>query len=257
MTEADVLPAVDPADYELPELMVVVIGNLKGGVGKTTSAFFLATFCGKVLKKRVLYIDSDPLSQTGYSWYRRLIKKNRQVPFDLVSHPSAHLVDLIEDSRADYDIIIVDVGGESPDIFRAVVPEADELVLCTGVAPSEVKRIPATFRAAKQAVRERKEADPQWTPKASRVRVLMTRVPVTMRDGANVSTEYREQRRDLEDAGYDVFDTYLSPWKWYREAGDGQVGKGAENPLEDLAEYHHVGLELFAPYRKDDTKVSA
>ncbi|WP_405134695.1 ParA family protein [Nocardia sp. NBC_01388] len=233
MTDSIALPP-------LPEPLVVTLGNLKGGVGKTTSAFFLASYFATVHPLRVLVIDADPLSQTGYSWYRRLQKEDVDIPFELIAFPSRHVNDCITDNAAKYDVIIVDAGGESADIFKAAVPESDELILVTSVSPSEVKRVPSTYRAAEEAAAE--------SSRAIRVRVLMTKVPVTMKNGVNVSTEYRSQRGNLEDAGYDVFESYVSAWKWYREAADGEVGDGAENPIADLGEYRQVGEELLRPY---------
>lgn len=233
MTESGVLP-------NLPEPLVVTLGNLKGGVGKTTSAFFLASYFATVHELRVLVIDADPLSQTGYSWYRRLQKAEVEIPFELLAFPSRHVNDCITDNSGKYDVIIVDAGGESAEIFKAAVPVSDELILVTSVSPSEVKRVPSTYRAAEEAAAE--------SDRAIRVRVLMTKVPVTMKNGVNVSTEYRTQRGNLEDAGYDVFDSCVSAWKWYREAADGEVGDGAENPIEDLGEYRAVGEELMRPY---------
>ncbi|TQM28866.1 ParA family protein [Nocardia bhagyanarayanae] len=229
------------APLELPKPLVITLGNLKGGVGKTTSAFFLACYFARVHELRVLVIDADPLSQTGYSWYRRLLKGRVEVPFELIAFPSRHVDDCIHDNANKYDVVIVDAGGESAEIFKAAIPASDELVLLTSVSPSEVKRVPSTYRAAAEAA--------AGTDREIRVRVLMTKVPVTMKNGVNVSTEYRTQRGNLEDAGYDVFASYLSAWKWYREAADGEVGDGAENPIADLGEYQQVGDELVAPYR--------
>lgn len=229
------------ASLDLPKPLVVTLGNLKGGVGKTTSAFFLAGYFALEHELRVLVIDADPLSQTGYSWYRRLQKGEVDVPFTLIAFPSRHVDDCIADNAANYDVIIVDAGGESAEIFKAAIPSTDELVLLTSVSPSEVKRVPSTYRAAEEAAVD--------AAREIRVRVLMTKVPVTMKKGVNVSTEYRAQRAQLEDAGYEVFGSYLSAWKWYREAADGEVGEGAENPLHDLGEYRQVGDELVSPYR--------
>lgn len=229
------------AALDLPEPLVVTLGNLKGGVGKTTSAFFLAGYFSQVHNLRVLVIDADPLSQTGYSWYRRLTKGEVDMPFTLIAFPSRHVGDCITDNSADYDVVIVDAGGESADIFKAAIPSTDELVLLTSVSPSEVKRVPSTYRAAEEAAVD--------AAREIRVRVLMTKVPVTMKNGVNVSTEYRTQRSHLENADYDVFESYVSAWKWYREAADGEVGEGAENPMLDLGEYRQVGDELIAPYR--------
>ncbi|MEU7763649.1 ParA family protein [Nocardia sp. NPDC049190] len=229
------------APLQTPAPLVITLGNLKGGVGKTTSSFFLASYFASVHELRVLVIDADPLSQTGYSWYRRLTKGDIEVPFHLIAFPSRHVDDCITDNAAEYDVIIVDAGGESAEIFKAAIPESHELILLTSVSPSEVKRVPSTFKAAEEAAAGR--------DREIRVRVLMTKVPVTMKKGVNISTEYRTQRKYLEDAGYDVFESYLSSWKWYREAADGEVGDGAENPIEDLAEYRQVGDELVSPYR--------
>jgi chromosome partitioning protein len=234
MTNAD-------ASLDMPRPLVITLGNLKGGVGKTTSIFFLASYFALEHDLRVLVIDADPLSQTGYSWYRRLQRGEVDVPFTLIAFPSRHVNDCIADNAADYDVVLVDAGGESADIFKAAVVSTDELVLLTSVSPSEVKRVPSTYRAAEEAAVD--------AAREIRVRVLMTKVPVTMKNGVNVSTEYRNQRAQLEDAGYDVFQSYVSSWKWYREAADGEVGEGAENPLQDLGEYRKVGDELVAPYR--------
>ncbi|MGY2063530.1 ParA family protein, partial [Nocardia gipuzkoensis] len=81
------------APLDLPKPLVVTLGNLKGGVGKTTSAFFLAGYFAQVHQLRVLVIDADPLSQTGYSWYRRLLKGEIDVPFTLIAFPSRHVDD--------------------------------------------------------------------------------------------------------------------------------------------------------------------
>ncbi|QIS08690.1 ParA family protein [Nocardia arthritidis] len=229
------------AQLDLPKPLVITLGNLKGGVGKTTSAFFLASYFALVHELRVLVIDADPLSQTGYSWYRRLQKGEVEVPFELIAFPSRHVNDCITDNSAKFDVVIVDAGGESAEIFKAAIPQSDELILLTSVSPSEVKRVPSTYKAAEEAA--------AGSGREIRVRVLMTKVPVTMKNGVNVSTEYRVQRANLEDAGYDVFDSYLSAWKWYREAADGEVGDGAENPIADLGEYRQVGDELLSPYR--------
>ncbi|MEG8177663.1 ParA family protein [Nocardia terpenica] len=228
------------ASLDLPHPLVVTLGNLKGGVGKTTSAFFLAGYFATVHGLRVLVIDADPLSQTGYSWYRRLGRGEIEVPFTLIAFPSRHVDDCIADNAENYDVIIVDAGGESADIFKAAIPATDELILLTSVSPSEVKRVPSTYRAAEEAAAD--------AAREIRVRVLMTKVPVTMKNGVNVSTEYRTQRTNLTDAGYDVFESYVSAWKWYREAADGEVGDGAENPIVDLGEYRQVGDELLVPY---------
>lgn len=233
------------ARLELPKPLVVTLGNLKGGAAKTTSSFFLACYFALVHGLKVLVIDADPLSQTGYSWYQRLIRGGVKVPFTLIAFPSKHIGDQIDANSADYDVIIVDAGGESADIFREAVRKTHELLLLTSTSPAEYNRLPGTYVAAEEASVS--------VAHEIRVRVLMTRVPVVNRtnaDGikANVSVEYRTARGFLEGADYDVLQSYISVGQWYRLAADGQVGDGAENPMVDLGEYREVGDEVLAPY---------
>lgn len=223
----------------LPHPFVITLGNLKGGVGKTTSAFFLACYFA-AQGKRVLMIDADPLSQTGASWHRRLRKAGVVVPFDLVAFPSKQIADCITDHATTHDVIIIDAGGESADIFKAALTETDVLLMIAGENPSEVNRIASTHIAAEEATMR--------MTKIIEIFVLMAKVEVTMRKGVNVSKEYRKQRGKLEEAGFLVLDNYASDWKWYREAADGDVGDGAENPIENLAEFEAIGNEIVARY---------
>lgn len=228
------LPAV------LPSSLVIVLGNLKGGAGKTTTAFFLACYFSLVLKKKVLVIDADPLSQTGYSWHRKLEQGGLEIPFDLIAFPSPHIDDCIADHRKDYDIILADVGGESDAIFKAAVAVSDILLLTTGCNPSEVNRVASTYRSAEDAVNR--------TGKVIDVYVLLVKVPVVVRGGKNISTERRRARAILEEAEYLVLDAFASNWQWYRNSADAAVGDGAENPILDQGEYSPIGEEIVARY---------
>ncbi len=232
----------------LPRPLVVTLGNLKGGASKTTSSFYLAVFFAKALGLRVLVLDADPLSQTGYSWFRRLKKAGVDVPFDLEPFPSKHIGDKIEDVSDQYDVIIVDAGGESDEIFKAAVRCTHELVLMTATSNAELNRLPSTYKSAAEAAND-VEHD-------INVRVLLTRVPVVMRaneDGAkeNISIEYRRARANLVEAGYAIFDSYVSIGRWYRDSADSPVGSGGDNPLIDLGEYHDVGTELVQDYMEE------
>ncbi|WP_306358742.1 MULTISPECIES: ParA family protein [unclassified Nocardia] len=229
---------------ELPKPYVITLGNLKGGVGKTTTAFFLACYFAQKHDKKVLVVCADPLSQTGYSWYTLLTEAGVAVPFDLIHFPSRFMASCIKDNAAKgYEVIIVDAGGESAEILKGAIPESDDVILIAGATGADMKRIPPTFVAAEEATRN--------VTRDIGVYVLMTKCPVTMKGGRNVSSEYLKYRRRAEETGYDVFDTYISNWKWYREAADGDIGDGAENPIEDLGEYEKVGEELVARFRTD------
>jgi len=215
----------------LPHVLVLAVANLKGGVGKTTSAFFLAAYFSLVHGKRVLVVDADPLSQSGYSWYRKLRKRGFQWPFDLESFPSKHVDEFIEDKidTGQWDVIIVDTGGESAEILKATVKWCHELLMVTATNEAEMERLPSTFKAAVEAA--------DGITHTINVRVLLTKIPTV-----HNSTEEKKARKDLAEAEYEVLDNGVHNWQWYREA------VGTTNPIDDLAEYRAIGDEVVAEY---------
>jgi cellulose biosynthesis protein BcsQ len=223
--------AVTPR-LDLPQPLIITIGCLKGGVGKTTTAFFIAAYFAIFRGLRVLVIDADPLSQSGYSWYRHIMKKGGRWPFDLIPFPSQHVGDCIDDNQASYDVIIVDTGGESADIFKAAVRKSRELIIACAPNDGELERVPPTFADATEAA--------AGVTHEIRVRVLLTKVPPLP------STEGKKGRDDLAKGGYDVFKHQATNWKWYRTAAR------STNPLDDLAEYQDIGEELIADYVVED-----
>lgn len=231
----------------LPKPLVITVGNLKGGASKTTTSFFLACYFATKHNLKVLVVDADPLSQTAYSWYDTLARGGVEVPFDLIAFPSKQVGTEIDRRSGEYDVVIVDAGGESDEIFKAAVKKSQELIIATSTARAELRRIPATYESAAFAAS-------QVTHEIN-VRVLLTRVPNVMRkvdgDKVNISTEYRQARAWLDEADYFVFENYITAAQWYRLATDGDLGEGAENPIIDIGEYGPVGDELVSYYMED------
>lgn len=223
---------MEPPKLDLPKPLIITIGCLKGGVGKSTSAFFLAAYFAVFHGLRVLVIDADPLSQTGYSWYRALKKAGLAWPFDLISFPSKHVGDCIEDNQAGYDVIIVDTGGENEEIFKSSVRKSQELIIAAAPTDADLERVPPTFTAATQAA--------AGLDHEIRVRVLLTKVPPPP------SNEGKDGRDKLAKGEYDVFEHQATNWKWYRTA------VRSTNPLDNLAEYQDIGDELVADYVVED-----
>lgn len=223
----------EPTPITLPAPLVITLGNLKGGVGKTTSAFFIAAYFAIHRGLRVLVIDADPLSQSGYSWFQKMVRAGVTWPFELITFPSVHVGDCIRDNAlsGEYDVIVVDTGGERDNILKAAIRESHELVIVSATSEAELERIPPTYKAAGEAARDITREG------GVRVRVLLTKVPPNPN-----SIELRQAREDLADAGYDVFAGSVRNWQWYRGA------VGSPNPLKDLCEYQVIGDELVAEY---------
>ena len=80
--------------------------------------------------------------------------------------------------------VLVDVGGEAPEVLRQVVLMATMVISPAGPEQGELARLPATAEIVRAT----------GVPQA----VLLTRVPAIGRGAA------RDARWDLTDAGYDV-----------------------------------------------------
>ena len=146
------------------EAFVVVIGMLKGGTAKTTSAWFIALYYAVVLGVKTLLIDADAISQSSYDWYKvakaEAAQTGEEMPANLhvVRHPFDDIAEFISEMRGEYGAIVVDAGGGSAKVFHEAVTEADRLIV--PVAPTKIERrkIAATFdEAERAAVRNTRE----------------------------------------------------------------------------------------------------
>lgn len=87
--------------------MIIEVGGVKGGVGKSTEAINLAAYLAK--KYSVVLVDTDP-QLTASKWGElRTILGNKQL-FTIVDKsvdPTDHILQLSEH----YDVVVVDVGA--------------------------------------------------------------------------------------------------------------------------------------------------
>jgi CobQ/CobB/MinD/ParA family nucleotide binding protein len=135
-----------------PRPLWLAVGMLKGGVGKSTSAWLL--LCELAARGyTALGVDADPSSQTLADTYRQAFENGYQVPFSVVSWPSApSLVQGVRAAAVDHraTAVVVDVGGggDTPEIFDQACVLCDDLLIPVGTSPAELRRIPATMTAA-------------------------------------------------------------------------------------------------------------
>ncbi|MEV6400526.1 ParA family protein [Streptomyces sp. NPDC051907] len=126
--------------------VILAIGGVKGGIGKSTTALFLA-YCWALLGIKVLVIDADPKSGTSRKWNRRAKSEGRGgLPFTVKTHVSEDLEDAILDEGWDqeFDLIIIDTGGDNDRILRAAYRIADRMILTASPSPVDIDTLPDT-----------------------------------------------------------------------------------------------------------------
>jgi chromosome partitioning protein len=122
--------------------MLIVVGGIKGGGGKTTVATNLAVWCTRQGRKTLL-IDADE-QKSATSWaeqreatYAQWISEAvpvQDVPFQIPSFPTIalsgkFLYQQLQRMKGDYDDIIVDTGGRDTTSQRSALTVADKFLV--------------------------------------------------------------------------------------------------------------------------------
>lgn len=136
--------------------LVIGVGMLKGGTGKTTSSIYIALYWAIVFDLKVCLVDTDSNSQSVETWYNLRKAEGAKVPFDLVVHDvgSSKGPDLetrITDLRDEYDVVVVDIGGGDKEAYWDLCTYANMLLLPCAPSGYETVRIPPSMKIALKA----------------------------------------------------------------------------------------------------------
>lgn len=136
--------------------VILAIGGIKGGIGKSTTAIFLA-YVWSLLGFNVLVIDADPKSGTSRKWDRRCRQRAERLTFTVKTHPSEDLEERIVDEGWDqeFDLIIIDTGGDNDRILRAAYRIADRMLLTCSPSPVDLDSLRDTAATAVGELGER------------------------------------------------------------------------------------------------------
>ena len=169
-----------------------LIAMLKGGSRKSTTVMMLA-FGLAASGEDVLVVDADHGTQGVTDWATRVYAAGGELPFHVVQWTPRMglLVPFIQQQQRETGArrILVDVGGEAPEVVEQIVLAASRVITPVGPEQGELARLPATAAIV--------------APTRVPMSVLLTRVPV--RGGGAA----RDARRDLIANGYDVLDTEI------------------------------------------------
>jgi len=118
--------------------MRIVVASLKGGVGKTTTAVYLAAVAAE-RRREVLLVDADPQGSAAIWLEQRPI-----AGVDVLEAPSERLLNrsLSDDGEV---VVIVDTPPASERIAAAALARADVAIVPTRIGGVEVPRVAATL----------------------------------------------------------------------------------------------------------------
>jgi len=118
--------------------MNIVVSNVKGGVGKTTTSVYLAAAAALRGRERVVLVDSDPQGSAA-EWF----EENPIEGVDLVEAPSERTVGrALSNSKG---IVVVDTPPGDEGIVRVALRRADSVVIPTRAGGVEPTRVLATL----------------------------------------------------------------------------------------------------------------
>jgi chromosome partitioning protein len=128
-------------------MKIIVLASQKGGAGKSTLAAHLAVSAEKAEKKRCVLIDTDPQASLAAWWNGREAETPAFAPVTLKELPSK----LEALQKAGYDYAFIDTPPAITEAIRAVVKEADLVIIPTRPSPHDLRAVGRTVELATQS----------------------------------------------------------------------------------------------------------
>jgi chromosome partitioning protein len=118
--------------------MNIVVSNVKGGVGKTTTAVYLAAVAGRRARSPVVLVDSDPQGASA-EWY----DADPIEGVELIEGPSVRTV--TKAMNQEDGLVVVDTPPGEGTVVQAALARADAVVIPTRAGGVEPNRVMATL----------------------------------------------------------------------------------------------------------------
>lgn len=123
-------------------MTTISIVHTKGGVGKTTTAMYLATAAARKGIETAV-IDADP-QKSASQWAERAAKRGIGLPFEVLRCPERLVI-------PERELVLVDTPPGTSGLIRQAIEEADLIIIPCGASPIEVERVWPTLKMSKAA----------------------------------------------------------------------------------------------------------
>jgi chromosome partitioning protein len=110
--------------------MIIIIGNQKGGAGKSTLTLLLANYLTLVKKRKVTVIDMDYQQSIAQKYEKAKILENEE-PYEVIAaglEDFPGMLELLKDNED--DLVLIDLPGKLDDDGLIPVFQSAALVIC-------------------------------------------------------------------------------------------------------------------------------
>ncbi|WP_395947709.1 division plane positioning ATPase MipZ [Caedibacter taeniospiralis] len=211
--------------------MIVVIGNTKGGVGKSTIACNIATFLANQ-KKDVCLVDVDK-QKTSTAFIN---SRDKTLPRITCVQLKGDVLDSLSDLAKKYDEIIVDAGGYDSVELRTAILAANKLIV--PIKASQIDLWAAEDDGGINDIAGKAKAFNRGLEIKSLLSMTPTHAMITEKDDAKGMLE------DFNNIN-DILKTSISERKVYRDAFTEGRGVIEMNNDKAIIEISHLCKEIY------------
>lgn len=122
--------------------MIIVVAALKGGVGKTTTAMYLAALAAASRRAATL-VDADPQASAA-DWYEHS-GDDALAPVTMIEAPTERLLQRAIDRVDGDEVVIVDTPPGHDRLLARAIEASDAVVIPTRVGGVETPRVEAVL----------------------------------------------------------------------------------------------------------------
>lgn len=128
--------------------MRITVGNIKGGVAKTTTSIYLALALARQGRK-VLLVDADPEQASALSWSETATNEWPE-NCSVIAISTRDLGKRATSLAEGFDDLVIDTSPKNPLLLRQALSITDDLIIPVAPRPMEIREVQATLLVAEE-----------------------------------------------------------------------------------------------------------